>query len=425
MSRSARRAASALITSLACLAVVSLLGLAYLRLSSLERDSAVETVRRVHARFAAEAGIEFAASRLRERLRESVLSEPDAPGSYPVAADGSFADLDRTGRPSIEIPGTGLSGRLDSRDGTSITFKLRVLDTAGMIHVNDPSPALPAVLSSLAQVLGLPPAVGTSIVEARPAGGYLRKSEIRRVVDAESFAQLEPYLTCSGVLWPTTARTDGGYATASRGRIGVNLAPVPVLSAALAGLSAAYGSRSSRPVSLDESLALARALVARREGSGAFRHRTDLERFLSGEGAAAASLDGAQVDCLLAALDPHFRPAHLNDDLEHVRAFDLGDLERPAIPFILVTSGVFEVDSVGEVVSSDGTVLASQRVDAVLRIARVRTVETQAAFEAARTDARGTLSGPEPLFRTTSALLDPPPAGSPAPSSVAGSIQLE
>ncbi len=401
MRRREVRHGSALVLVFAFLGLLAVLAVAFAHLMSVERDASATEVQRVQVAFACEAGVHYAVARLRATAREDLIPDPSRDWYYAPAADGTLPALAGCERPSFPLGETGYSGSLLLERGRRALFRIRVLDTSAQLDVGEGGAALDRRLESLAGILGLQSDVGSRVAAA---GVVAMKEDLLRVLTREEYAALEPYVTVHGVTDPTAIRSAVDpvtgverYEVHPRPWVCVNTAPVPVLAAVFEGTAASRGALVAGPIGRDQALALARAVVERRT-ERPFATRSDLERFLLGTGRQAAGLTDLQAAALAVATDPELRPAHLNDDLEHYRPFDVAHLAETPTALGLLASGIYEITSEADLFEGEEGPIARGAIDAVVRIARVDPFTTQAQFEAAIVGRSEVRSRPEPLF---------------------------
>ncbi|MBI4616611.1 MAG: hypothetical protein HY720_23575 [Planctomycetes bacterium] len=378
-----------LIIAVAALAVLSLLVASFARLMSVERTVARLQVEQVHVRFVSHAAVEYAVAALEDTSTRDLVADPNADWYYAPRGDGTFPPLAESDDPSFEVGETSYSGTM-ALDGRTGRFKLRALDTAALIHVNDAHPGLERILSQLAGFLGLDPGIGTRVVGVAPYGS---KPDLHRVLSGDEYEILAPYLTCHGVPDPRTLST--GLGPEPRAPIGVNTAGRHLLAAIFSGLSARNGAIASVPITPAQALSLADRIVLERS-TRPFATRAEFDAFLAGPGAAAAGLTDLEVECLQVALDPNFRPQDLNHDLPHARRFDVRHIESRTTELTFRPSGIYEVDVHAEVLGQAGDIVARHGLRTVVRVTRAFRYTTQADFEAAWTASNGTWSHPEP-----------------------------
>lgn len=176
-----------LILCLMVLAMLSAIGGVLVGLSTLDRSVSRNHLDEVRARLVTRAGIEGAIAR---------LQEPN-PGIWLAHPEGRDVELD--GR-KVRIAGT-LGGSSHAPNGDC--YRLRVADANSLIHVNDGiehgsmgpvSRNLARILDILGAVTGVPCA-GSKILSGRPARGYSSRSELERVLGADAYGRIGPFLS--------------------------------------------------------------------------------------------------------------------------------------------------------------------------------------------------------------------------------------
>ena len=193
----AKRRGVALILVLGTLAVLALLATTFATLAGVERQTSLNYVDTVRARFAAESGIEAALALLQHRiLRGSLWTET----SWSVAEDRTI----RVDGAEIRDAGFLPSGSYAS-DGD--LYRVRIADAQSRIHVNDGAPGGPdhsvsRNLRRILNILGAQPAVGVpelgdKILRFRPPTGYASVFDLRTALDGDDAAleRVRPFVT--------------------------------------------------------------------------------------------------------------------------------------------------------------------------------------------------------------------------------------
>ncbi|MBI4615155.1 MAG: hypothetical protein HY720_16190 [Planctomycetes bacterium] len=287
------RHGAALLVTLGAVVVLSVLGLAFARLSALESQASATRVDEVRARLAASAGIEHALSAIRAASTRP-WDSPDAAWFYrghAGLAAGNGVPLEEATLPSylagstadwneaIAAAGQGkpYSGIVSGTyEPAGDTYVLRVLDATSMIDLNAPSdPRRPRseeplvrMLASLSRALDaveppLSPAEAEEVLAYRDSLPSRRFDDERdllrmpgRPVTERDLELLDDFVTCHAwrdpaVLAPVPDSSHPPAGSLVRGRtptgaprlearspIDVNTAPSEVLTAVFAGLSA-------------------------------------------------------------------------------------------------------------------------------------------------------------------------------------------
>ncbi len=446
-----RRRRGALMVSLGVLLVLSILGVGFIKVSATERAASSNYVDRVHARNAAQSGLEVATGRLMDHFRSAVvgtLNRSDAPwiDGDPIGTPVSSAQLPSNRQGSVSIGGTmasysgvlfdpkrdadWLSPRYDPDAG--IHYVLRISDLNTRINLNDPNPNLGRMLNALGEGIafysGYPDPVagrGDGMVALRQVefGGQFRTVEdLRHVLSRAELDVLTPYVTFDSWRDPAVirpgAQTSGiaesyafvrptftNGAPAGRSPINVNTAPTAVIYACQRGLSARgflssdgkwiFGDKP--PISDQQAKALTAAIDVRRRNSP-IRSNHDLAGVLNG------SSHPELMTLVMANADPNTRLTKFNPDLSFVNRgqsssspdmLDKTDLTFWTTEFCFIAMGMFEVESLGRVLDRLGHVLARYRVAQIIRLYQVARHTTQRDFEVARLQHLRTRSFPE------------------------------
>lgn len=175
-----------LIAVLAFLGLISLLAVSFARLATTDLLIAQNSLDRLRARNAADAGIERAIERLHARAVTGWFS----PAGNPWAFSG---DLQK-----------GVLG-----------FEVRVRDSQGRLHLNDgveygPGHAVSRNLKRMLDILGRlvdVPGLGRRLIEARPPRGYTSEAQILRALDGDrrAFVRIRDFVTVEAWSDPSVA----------------------------------------------------------------------------------------------------------------------------------------------------------------------------------------------------------------------------
>lgn len=238
----------ALLLSLAVLGVLGLMSVAFVRLSQTERSGAANYIHAVHAKLAAEAGVEQVIGQLGDFFRSATHSGPDQPWVTRDNATNSQPDpvvpLDQAANPSFragtyaapsQLAGRGHSGMIRDaapyRTGASdtwpdaqreLSYAARVVACSSRIDVNAGelggaltsgyNARLRALLDRLVTEIAadptipgsakdaLPSGLGALVLGSRPAAGYPRIQDLEGVLGARPYQQLRPFLTAGSPL---------------------------------------------------------------------------------------------------------------------------------------------------------------------------------------------------------------------------------
>ncbi len=428
---------------LALLGLLCVLALSFARVTALEGRASASRVEEVRARLLAEAGVERALSEIRLASRRP-WDGPDVAWFYRGSdglPSGHGVALRDASRPSLAAPGTAW-GRAYSGSPAGTweplgdTYVLSIVDAASKIDLGaeidprrtDSDQPLVRMLANLAWAIdrSAPPITSTEAVaivayrKTLPGGRFTSVRDLLDVpggpIDPSEFGRVEDFLTVHAWVDPTTiAPMDPGLVPAAgdlvhgrvptgsprrqpRAPVDVNTAPVPVLVAVLADVSALSVDESiergppggpewhargraarTRPVSREQAEALARSIVAARDARP-FRSRADLDEWLAGE-VALGTLDALQAAALRANADPNTDTHRSNPDEPLFRVVDKFDLVAPTTEFSFSSGGVFEIESLGRVTAGGGTILAEAHVRTVVEVFSQIRHSSQAQFE--------------------------------------------
>jgi hypothetical protein len=339
------RKGAILLVAMGILALLTIFAITFANLTSLEKSASRNYVDSVRARMIARAGLERSIAELRKvaetktyddarPLNAGNPAESGDPWIYRQRYSGAFASLSTTkqvsfpmsdntyqlqeydalGKPNSTPSVFVSSGRLGSSYSNGMdTYRLKILDCASMIYVNDANTAalermIKNLLIAHKRNQADAAAMATRVRIRRPGAGYRTKAEIGLIIkktggtpslSEPEWLKVRDDLTCfawqdNKVIAPprastiATSTTTGSTTNArlnltERAPVNMNTASVEVLTAVLAELSAIKlvytrtynGSDATRtpqllPVSIsfDEAQNLATAIVNRREGGG-------------------------------------------------------------------------------------------------------------------------------------------------------------
>ncbi|HYE97314.1 MAG TPA: hypothetical protein VEJ18_00320 [Planctomycetota bacterium] len=156
--------------------------------------------------------------------------------SFAVELDGDASNVDPAPRPvRVEGRTLGLSGvRNPGRHAQNgDQYSLKVSDLSGRLHVNDGvdqgpdgsvSRNLQRILNVLGDVVGVQ-GLGTTILAARPPGGYVSLDELRPLLGDAVYEQVRDYLTAHAWVDPDVANPvplSGQYAASWESATGVH-----------------------------------------------------------------------------------------------------------------------------------------------------------------------------------------------------------
>ncbi|MBI3271106.1 MAG: hypothetical protein HYZ53_19030 [Planctomycetes bacterium] len=227
----------ALVFCVGMLALLSVLGVYFTTMTSVEAGTAKAYLEQARARLLAQSGVERACAELQRLAWTQAWEDLRAPWSYKRFTDangnGAYdrgeavvsvpwrggpesdtADLDGSQYPSLRegvvdvgaVP-QGYSGRVGATyaDGMD-AYALRIMDCAGRIYINGPvevQAGLPTrflasnvrrMLDTLGRQLGIA-GLGNTLSNNRPALGYQVKSELRPLLGTANYDKVQDFLT--------------------------------------------------------------------------------------------------------------------------------------------------------------------------------------------------------------------------------------
>ncbi len=435
--------ASALIVVLGVLLVLASIAVSFARMTSVERDAATARSDEVQARFVAWSGVERAMAELR-LLSRRPWDGPDGFWFYrglPGLSTGNSIALDEATAPSF-LAGTTRYGRVYSGmlpqtyEPEGDTYVLKVVDCASMIDLNVPSdPRQPVENEPLVRMLAnlsraidpSNPPITTSEAQmilgyrdSLPGGRFETKNQLLSIpggpVTFQEFDRIAGFVTAHAwrdpsavspmdpALMPPQGQLVHGRIPTGvpvrrpRAPVDVNTAPIEVLIAVLADVTAFYvdpivartpaGSDTWRargvssrtiPVSIDQARALAQRILDRRAVSP-LRHREEFEDLL----AAAVSegvVDRLQASAIVADVDSNIDSHRSNPDRVLWRSIDKFDLVVATTEFNFNSGGMFEIESIGRVTADGGKIAAESHIRTVVVVYDVYRETTQSQFE--------------------------------------------
>jgi hypothetical protein len=353
-------------------------------------------------------------------LGESVT----VPAVVPIAGTPGATPKGRVAPPLVPWPSGFLGSTYFHQSSAAAPFggdyyTLQIIDESGRIDVNDAAnPNLGAMLDTLASTVAsvsgfhFSSGIGSAIVKNRPPLGYRSLDEVGAVLlaahafpptGAAEIAALAPYLTVYGRPNPSTVTghgTSGGTVHADltaqpRVPINVNSAPLYVLVAALNGISGKTPDGTTYTLSSAQAKTLAQAMVTYRAsptlGGGATAGTPAVRRygFASWSEVAAFLLSTASglrkspelAALVLANANPNTDLNKLAPDASIYQCIDKVDLTTSTTELCLRSQGVFDVESLGTILGSDGIVVAQAQCRAVVNAWHEHTLTTQSDFE--------------------------------------------
>lgn len=356
--------ANALILVVAVLSILCCLGVAWLRMATLEQKGASNYTLRVDSNLAAQGGLDHAVSRLRARYRlphglcdTRFLPSQDAQRDWVYLCQGDMG----AGRSMQESQPSFFAGavwqgrnftRLTDIDNGKLAVSLKVLDTTSQINLNmqlDPGNShddlyigninMAFLLNNLSRAIAQCPwyqggdrdavngplhGLGMLIVEKRAAqGGFRSKWDVVGISDGDNtitvgdvrdiwdFVTVHPLAEqlADPLYQEVRPRAPGGeslpYRRDYRSPVNINTAAWPVLVAVLEGLS-----DGNVVVSESNAKQLATAICNYRRSNTLFTSRQQLREFLQAQcqngGCLAADANKeTKVDLILAMSDPN------------------------------------------------------------------------------------------------------------------------
>ncbi|MBI4612711.1 MAG: hypothetical protein HY720_03790 [Planctomycetes bacterium] len=442
--------AAALIVTIAILSVLAVLALTLARVTWMEAGAAGHEVQAARARMAADAGVEFGVERLRAWLAVQGFLGPTDPWYYPPRRAGDYAPLESSARTSFaSFPG-GPAGFLPpAPDGSVASFRLKILDASGMLWIGGLDPReiswlkpedearrrkeVGRLLNTLCDLLlgreyrGL----GTRILAAQPARGWHDKRELstwlaKEGYEEEVFARLADHVTLSpGWLDRDLARFlappyPAAYEPWARAPVNANTASPYVLAALFEGVSGIhrvarrdgpgsfkYEAEAIPPIDRSTAIRIAQKLVATRE-IAPLQTWEDFRYFLLAM-VQCREISSEQAGALGANFNPNSDGNWFNHDATLHREICKADvfrfdLARGSTEFVFHPTGVFEIESQGEVTRPSGEILARARSWASVRIFEVAHQTTQAQFEANYQGGSGTSPAPAAIRATADSI---------------------
>lgn len=295
-------------------------------------------------------------------------------------------------------------------------YTLRVTDCNAQVHLNDQNPHLGAMLDSLAWALQVPGStnIGNKILAQRPASGFRRVEDLKNVLTPAEYAALKPYLTVHAyvdrkvIQAGPQAAGPAGLVHQARAPIDVNLAPMPVLVAALAGVG--YTSPTANLLSRQKALLLANEIIAYRAnptqnfgqpnanlgspGSPRYGFASWPEYAAFLKSSAQVGSDPLMCSALLANANPNTDLNKFVPDACMYHPVDKTDLGGATTEFRFGTGGIFTIESLGVVLGPDGTPVAVSKMRSTVRVFDEYCETNQADFEVDRLDPNGSAGYP-------------------------------
>src|SRR5579883_964810 len=287
-------------------------------------------------------------------------------------------------------------------------YVLKVTDCNSCIDLSDQNPNLATMINTLAQTVAanaatpVPDAasnIGTLLVTNRPAGGFRRLEEVQAILlkqfpnsGGQDYASLAPYLT-------TQAYVDGrviymgplapNLTVTPRAPINVNMAPYPVLVAALSGIVGKTPDGTTWTLSLGQAKNLAAQIIAFRNtlnaGRFGFSGWSEFARFLR------TQLGSQQLAALvLANCNPNTDINSTVPDASIYQCIDKTQITTGTTELCFEPGGIFQLDSLGVILDTSGKIIAaSAECAATVRVWTQYNETNQTDFELNRVDPPG------------------------------------
>ncbi len=394
-----------LIVSITILAILSVMGVSFVKISLLEKQTSSNHVSGLQSRMMAETGIDVALLKIQAEFNEQGIS--DWQKTSWIYRDDLQVALENSLHPSF-------SG--SENVGSEIyRYRVKVVDANSLVNINSPhKEGLMRILSALFTFVGiennlpLNEIIAQKIIQNRPPvfwnenqqifqGGYKSIAQMFTLagVSREQAIKIKPYLTKSG--WANSASCLYDEESENRLRksidvpINLNLAPKEIIAANFFGLEAI----DQTSINADLALEVAQRIVEEREKKP-FSDWDQYRRFLktisnlfSPEQGGIANFSPAQAELIFLATVPYVHskqnrtPWYYTSYISPYGGYESSDIRKMNAKFILGSAGVFEIESIGEKLSSSQ--LTSQRkLSTVVKMAEIYQHTSQAEFEKAR-----------------------------------------
>ncbi|MEZ0228625.1 MAG: hypothetical protein ACAI25_08370, partial [Planctomycetota bacterium] len=397
MVHSRRDRGAALIFALGILACLTLLATAFATLTQIELRASRNYRDGERATYVALSGLE----RAKFELRRSVAT-PGYPQPWTVFEPASWLqqstpELDLTTNPQnpsfkhgfVNEPAilqknpavlpypSGFVASTYYRDPTTSEmlgdyYTLRVTDCNSQVYINDKHPHLGMMINSLAWALGIanPTAIATKILTNRPPSGFRRVEELKALLAPDEYKAIKNYVTCHAYVDRKVIESglqpndvNPALVTQPRAPININLAPMPVLVAALAGVG--YIKPTLVLLSPPQAVILANEIIAYRNnptqnfGQGnanlgnppsrrfGFASWPEFAAFLANS--PTVKNDKLMCSAILANANPNTDLNGFVPDACMWRPIDKMDLAGATTEFRFGSGGVFAVESMGMV----------------------------------------------------------------------------
>ncbi len=360
-----KRKGVALIITIGVLSLIALIATSFAFNMIADYNIASNLLNGSKARMAAEAGVSFAITYMRNLAVTNFNAAPIAIWSYTDGSQPSFDSADA-------ISGNSTSGSLGNLGRNKIgVYSLKVTDTAAQININDSRAQVGYMLETLVSILGAPLAAGdgTTIYSDRFINGpFPTKEAVMRIsgFTRAKYEKIRDYITVNGYIDNNSENTSATDSTLEpKAPINVNTAGPEILRSVLQTL-----------IGADKANALAAAIITQRNTAPFTTwnaiDNTGFNYFI----------DNVSITPALTAADK----SNIKDNANPNRA-------KPGThttDFCFQPGGIYEIVSVGKVgmdTNSDGDlsdsgdrVVASQDVVAIVKIYDILNYTTKEQF---------------------------------------------
>ncbi len=296
-------------------------------------------------------------------------------------------------------------------------YSLRVTECNAQVYLNDKHPHLGMMINSLAWALAIPNPtnIATKILTNRPPSGFRRVEELKALLTPDEYTAIKGYVTCHAYVdrkviesGPQPNNTNPALVTQPRAPININLAPMPVLVAALAGVG--YIKPTLVLMSPQKAVILAQEIIAYRAnptqnfGQGnpnlgnppsrrfGFASWPEYAAFLANS--PTVKNDPLMCAALLANANPNTDLNGFVPDACMWHPIDKLDLAGATTEFRFGSGGVFSIESLGVVLGPDGVPVAASKMRSSVCVFNEYCDTSQADFEVDRLDPNGVAGYP-------------------------------
>ncbi|MBI4616221.1 MAG: hypothetical protein HY720_21585 [Planctomycetes bacterium] len=361
---------SALIVTVAVLAVLLIVAVGFARLMVVERDASRAHSDHVRARFLAESGVEAGMAELAALVAQKPYLTDEDPFFFPPGRGVQLEVAPQVSYQAGVTLGYPYSGTIDPPPAEASRYApqgshyaLKIMDATGLVYVGQMESGgngNTRILNNLGRFLSaggsfavLDGFLGTALANREPAGGYRHRGDLERALAAEygasadlarDFVLLSDYITFAGWKDPHTVRPGAGVLAmvpdandrVAAQPINVNTAPRDLLRALFAGIQATWtdgqGNVVVNTVSDDKATFLADEILEERQDHMVaekdegdkdpyFYSQADFESFLvrhvqkDYDAVAANELGRRDVQTMLAMANPNGKLTRFNPDL--------------------------------------------------------------------------------------------------------------